>query len=128
VEWRALQARFDWILECSQSWIICRTKKTAKDEPPKNTVKTPATVQDRYPPLPGVKSITPTTGDTSPSACPSAGRKGASPRQFVPKIVPPFSDDKADGRDAREKDDTCHDGVIEGEIIFRSCSAYSLLG
>jgi hypothetical protein len=103
-------------------------KKTPKDEPTKT--KTRSTVQDRYPPVPGVKSITPTTGDTSPSAFPSAGRKGASPIQFVPKIVPPVPDvnDKTGGSDVREEDDTCHDGLIEGEMIFCSYSAYSLLG
>jgi hypothetical protein len=94
----------------------------AKDEPSKITVKTPTTTQDRYPPLPGVKSITPTTGEnTSALALPSAGRKAASPLPFVPKIVRPEVpdvDDKAGGSIAREEDGTCHDGLIEGEMTF----------
>jgi hypothetical protein len=61
---------------------------------------------------------------------PSAGRKGASPIPFVPKIVPivPGVNDKGGESDAREEDDTCHDGLIEGEMILCSYSAYSLLG
>jgi hypothetical protein len=78
--------------------------------------------------LPGVKSITPTTGDnTSPLALPSAGRKGASPIPFVPKIEPivPEVNDKGGESDGREEDGTCHDGFIEGEMILCSFSAYS---
>jgi hypothetical protein len=108
--------------------VIYRAKKTPKDDTAKSAVKTPATVQDRYPLLPGVK-LTSTTGDTtSPLALQSAGRKGASPIQFVPKTVPLVSDVKA-GSDARQQeDDTCHDGLNKGEMLFCSCSAYSLLG
>jgi hypothetical protein len=67
--------------------------------------------------LPGVKSITPTTGETSPLALPLAGRKGASPvRTFVPKIVQLEVPDVHDK--AGESDATCHDGLNEGEMTF----------
>jgi hypothetical protein len=72
--------------------------------------------------LPGVQSITPTAGEhTSALALPSAGRKGASPLPFVPKIARlevPDVDDKAGGSDAREEDGTCHDGMNKGEMTF----------